>query len=181
MSLSSGPSPLDAKVLLRRAVAQSNKTGCPVRKRPFLSPWCGKVTLLRFALGRSGMVSFARFCPKRAETRLFPRLTMGPFYYGEQVLSWICKNGAEALSKHFFVADSLSAIQDQEYEFEKFYFLAMRRVGRRRPIEFLGRVSPPAEFLADQRDQNEWTTIDERVRGNRDGPSVATQRWQSRR
>ncbi|XP_070386938.1 puratrophin-1-like isoform X5 [Dermacentor albipictus] len=42
-----------------------------------------------------------------------------------QVLSWICKNGAEALSKHFFVADSLSAIQDQEYEFEKFYFLAM--------------------------------------------------------
>ncbi|XP_037503139.1 puratrophin-1 isoform X3 [Rhipicephalus sanguineus] len=45
-----------------------------------------------------------------------------------QVLSWICKNGAEALSKHFFVADSLSAIQDQEYEFEKFYFLAMRQI-----------------------------------------------------
>ncbi|XP_077502807.1 puratrophin-1-like isoform X2 [Amblyomma americanum] len=45
-----------------------------------------------------------------------------------QVLSWVCKNGAEALSKHSFVADSLSAIQDQEYEFEKFYFLAMRQI-----------------------------------------------------
>ncbi|KAM7283267.1 puratrophin-1 [Ixodes scapularis] len=45
-----------------------------------------------------------------------------------QVLSWICKNGADALSKHAFVADSLSAIQDQEYEFEKFYFLAMRQI-----------------------------------------------------
>ncbi|XP_064467535.1 uncharacterized protein LOC135378435 isoform X2 [Ornithodoros turicata] len=45
-----------------------------------------------------------------------------------QVLSWICKHGEEALSKHHFVADSLSGIQEQEYEFEKFYFLAMRHL-----------------------------------------------------
>ncbi|EEC14297.1 hypothetical protein IscW_ISCW021425 [Ixodes scapularis] len=48
-----------------------------------------------------------------------------PILRSDRVLSWICKNGADALSKHAFVADSLSAIQDQEYEFEKFYFLAM--------------------------------------------------------
>ncbi|KAH7978265.1 hypothetical protein HPB49_004940 [Dermacentor silvarum] len=53
-------------------------------------------------------------------------LPLPPGRRRSKVLSWICKNGAEALSKHFFVADSLSAIQDQEYEFEKFYFLAMR-------------------------------------------------------
>ncbi|KAL3207189.1 hypothetical protein MRX96_010498 [Rhipicephalus microplus] len=169
---------------------------------------------------KRAMAKLAKLADKRLQ-RLQECMLVRTFEEeSSQVLSWICKNGAEALSKHFFVADSLSAIQDQEYEFEKFYFLAMvkharperetstgsagmtalpahigagvhglsrwrgrsqRRVGRRRPIEFLGRVSPPAEFLADQRDQNEWTTIDERVRGNRDGPSVATQRWQSRR
>ncbi|KAH9362373.1 hypothetical protein HPB48_018025 [Haemaphysalis longicornis] len=58
------------------------------------------------------------------------------------VLSWICKNGAEALSKHFFVADSLSAIQDQEYEFEKFYFLAMGR------NEACRRASAPSHVAA---------------------------------
>ncbi|KAL1437308.1 hypothetical protein MTO96_001374 [Rhipicephalus appendiculatus] len=158
-----------------------------------------------------------------------------------QVLSWICKNGAEALSKHFFVADSLSAIQDQEYEFEKFYFLAMapralllftiraearasgtgnlpidrvrrndppslpisgpacrRRAGgarRRVPLAWAlaatrgqpaayqiprSRIAAAAgEFCANQRDQNEWTTIDERVRGNwasLGGPPIAIHR-----
>ncbi|XP_075733654.1 uncharacterized protein LOC119176380 isoform X3 [Rhipicephalus microplus] len=77
---------------------------------------------------KRAMAKLAKLADKRLQ-RLQECMLVRTFEEeSSQVLSWICKNGAEALSKHFFVADSLSAIQDQEYEFEKFYFLAMRQI-----------------------------------------------------
>ncbi|GFW37064.1 hypothetical protein TNCV_5019621 [Trichonephila clavipes] len=46
------------------------------------------------------------------------------------VLSWLCRKGNESLERHQAIADSLGAIKQQEEEFEKFYFLAMRRQGK---------------------------------------------------
>ncbi|XP_013780453.2 puratrophin-1-like, partial [Limulus polyphemus] len=45
-----------------------------------------------------------------------------------QVLGWLCWKGEETLSKHQAMADSFDAVKEQEGEFEKFYFLAMRQI-----------------------------------------------------
>ncbi|XP_022246454.1 uncharacterized protein LOC106463042 isoform X1 [Limulus polyphemus] len=45
-----------------------------------------------------------------------------------QVLGWLYQAGQETLDKHQNVADSLPVIKEQEGEFEKFYFLAMRQL-----------------------------------------------------
>ncbi|GFS29397.1 pleckstrin homology domain-containing family G member 4B [Nephila pilipes] len=47
-----------------------------------------------------------------------------------QVLSWLHRKGEETLKKHKTLAETLNAIREQENEFEKFYFLAMRQIER---------------------------------------------------
>ncbi|KAK7791789.1 hypothetical protein R5R35_008807 [Gryllus longicercus] len=42
-----------------------------------------------------------------------------------QVLSWLCKKGEETLRRHTNLATNLSAIKEQEQDFEKFYFISM--------------------------------------------------------
>ncbi|KAJ9600440.1 hypothetical protein L9F63_009210, partial [Diploptera punctata] len=41
------------------------------------------------------------------------------------VLSWLCKKGEETLKRHTDLATNLSAIKEQEQDFEKFYFISM--------------------------------------------------------
>ncbi|XP_013778236.2 uncharacterized protein LOC106462819 isoform X2 [Limulus polyphemus] len=45
-----------------------------------------------------------------------------------QVLGWLCGKGVDTLTKHQAMADSLISLKEQEGEFEKFYFLAMRQI-----------------------------------------------------
>ncbi|CAL1290904.1 unnamed protein product [Larinioides sclopetarius] len=47
-----------------------------------------------------------------------------------QVLTWLHRKGEETLKKHKTLAETLNAIREQESEFEKFYFLAMRQIER---------------------------------------------------
>ncbi|XP_035224946.1 uncharacterized protein LOC118197537 isoform X2 [Stegodyphus dumicola] len=47
-----------------------------------------------------------------------------------QVLGWLRRKGEETLKKHKTLAETLNAIREQENEFEKFYFLAMRQIER---------------------------------------------------
>ncbi|GFY64875.1 pleckstrin homology domain-containing family G member 4B [Trichonephila inaurata madagascariensis] len=47
-----------------------------------------------------------------------------------EVLSWLHRKGEETLKKHKTLAETLNAIREQENEFEKFYFLAMRQIER---------------------------------------------------
>ncbi|CAL1276908.1 unnamed protein product [Larinioides sclopetarius] len=61
-----------------------------------------------------------------ASENRYPR--NGPIFPSNQVLSWLCRKGNESLERHQAIADSLGAIKQQEEEFEKFYFLAMRQI-----------------------------------------------------
>ncbi|KAG8198143.1 hypothetical protein JTE90_006895 [Oedothorax gibbosus] len=47
-----------------------------------------------------------------------------------QVLTWLNRKGEETLKRHKTLAETLNAIREQENEFEKFYFLAMRQIER---------------------------------------------------
>ncbi|GLG92513.1 uncharacterized protein GBIM_00196 [Gryllus bimaculatus] len=57
------------------------------------------------------------------------RLRLGPEGFFAQlplgVLSWLCKKGEETLRRHTNLATNLSAIKEQEQDFEKFYFISM--------------------------------------------------------
>nr|XP_042900201.1 puratrophin-1 [Parasteatoda tepidariorum] len=47
-----------------------------------------------------------------------------------QILAWLNHKGEETLKKHKTLAESLNSIREQEQDFEKFYFLAMRQIER---------------------------------------------------
>ncbi|CAL1276906.1 unnamed protein product, partial [Larinioides sclopetarius] len=77
---------------------------------------------------RRAMTKLARLADKRLN-RLEACLQLKTFQEeSSQVLSWLCRKGNESLERHQAIADSLGAIKQQEEEFEKFYFLAMRQI-----------------------------------------------------
>ncbi|XP_055931094.1 pleckstrin homology domain-containing family G member 4B-like isoform X2 [Argiope bruennichi] len=77
---------------------------------------------------RRAMAKLARLADKRLN-RLEACLQLKTFQEeSSQVLSWLCRKGNESLERHQAIADSLGAIKQQEEEFEKFYFLAMRQI-----------------------------------------------------